>query len=477
MTMKLGTFLKAYEEALEEGNASLLVGAGLSVPAGFVAWKDLLRDVAADLDLDIDQESDLIGLAQYHVNDRRSRDAIHRKILQEYTKDATPTANHRLIARLPIDTVWTTNYDRLLEDAFKEERKRVDRKIRREDLARTYPKRDVVLYKMHGDVESPDEAVLTKEDYERYNEPQRRQLFSLQLQADLISKTFLFLGLSFTDPNIDYILGRVRSLIGESKRQHYWVVRDANADPKATKRDVTIQKHRIQDLKTYGIQAVLIDDYGEITTKVLDPLVRRANRKSVFLSGSAHEFGPFSEADALAFLRQLGSRVIGDGLNVVCGMGLGVGDAFAMGAIETVYRSQTAHLDQRAVLRPFPQQEADAMRRSTVWTRYREEMLSRAGSAIFVFGNKLSNGATVLASGVREEFEIAAKLGVYPIPIGATGSMAEQLGRILLGDLGKFYGDLADAVKPLLERLCTAGTPANQLVEDTLAVLKVLTTK
>jgi hypothetical protein len=51
---------------------------------------------------------------------------------------------------------------------------------------------------MQGDIDRPDEAVLTKSDYERYDE--KRKLFSVQLRGDLVSKTFAFVCLSFTDP-------------------------------------------------------------------------------------------------------------------------------------------------------------------------------------------------------------------------------------------------------------------------------------
>ena len=50
---------------------------------------------------------------------------------------------------------------------------------------------------MHGDVERPTDAVLTKDDYERYD--MKRPLFRTALQGDLISKTFLFVGFSFED--------------------------------------------------------------------------------------------------------------------------------------------------------------------------------------------------------------------------------------------------------------------------------------
>jgi hypothetical protein len=66
----------------------------------------------------------------------------------------------------------------------------------------------VNVYKMHGDIDRPDEAILTKDDYESYHV--KMQPFLNALSGDLISKTFLFLGFSFTDPNLDYILSRGR---------------------------------------------------------------------------------------------------------------------------------------------------------------------------------------------------------------------------------------------------------------------------
>lgn len=77
--------------------------------------------------------------------------------------------NHRILARLPISTYWTTNYDRLIETALKDTGKIVDVKYFTEHLATTKSRRDAVVYKMHGDVEHPHDAVLIKDDYEKYH--------------------------------------------------------------------------------------------------------------------------------------------------------------------------------------------------------------------------------------------------------------------------------------------------------------------
>jgi len=66
-----------YTRALREDSAALFVGAGLSVAAGYVDWKTLLKEIAEDLGLDVSRESDLIAVAQFHVNHRQGRDRIN----------------------------------------------------------------------------------------------------------------------------------------------------------------------------------------------------------------------------------------------------------------------------------------------------------------------------------------------------------------------------------------------------------------
>ncbi len=72
---------------------------------------------------------------------------------------------------------------------------------------------------MHGDIEHPDKAVLSKDDYERYNDTHGP--FVTALSGDLVERTFLFLGFSFTDPNLDFILSRICTRYAKNQRQHY----------------------------------------------------------------------------------------------------------------------------------------------------------------------------------------------------------------------------------------------------------------
>lgn len=475
LQINLETFYEHFEKALEEGYAALFAGAGLSKSSGFVDWKELLRGIATDLGLDVDRESDLVALAQYHVNTNLSRARLNRLLIEEFTKDAKLTENHRLIAGMPIKTVWTTNYDQLLEQAYREVGKRPDAKINQVDLATTIPKRDVTIYKMHGDFSQPQNAVLTKEDYETYNE--HRALFSEKLKGDLIEKTFLFLGFSFTDPNIDYILGRIRALLGQNQREHYCIMRrpqkpKGGGQAKARfEYEKTKLELRIADLKRYGIRALMVDEYAEVTA-ILKELSRRSHRKDIFVSGSAHDFSPMDRERVDKIARDIGQAIIRKGYNLISGFGLGIGGEVILGAMEELYTDDKSAIEDRTMFRPFPQKPPRGMTQRAFFTRYREEMIANAQFVVFLSGNKLEpgTGKTAIASGVLEEFEIAKRLGKYPIPVGATGHAAHRIWEEVNGSLDRFFPN--GGVKGYFQTLGNTGTTNEKIIEAIFAVVK-----
>lgn len=470
-------FCQEYLKALEQGSAAIFAGAGLSQSSGFVDWKELLRDIADELGLSVDEESDLISIAQFHLNKFGSRAKLNSALIDSFTKDAELSDNHKLIADLPVDTVWTTNYDTLIEDAFRDAGKRVDKKTTKANLAQTTLNRDVVIYKMHGDVDQPQDAVLTKDDYENYNEA--RSLFSTKLQGDLISRTFLFLGFSFTDPNIEFILSRIRVLLGQqNQRQHFCIMKrisKSKSKGKALARyeyERTKQELRIADLKRFGIQTVMIDDYRQITD-ILRALHRDVYRRSIFVSGSAHDPAPLGQERLDQLSRRIGREIIGRGYNFVSGFGLGIGGTAVLGALEELYvRQRSISANDRTVIRPFPQDMPNSTTRAALWSKYREDMIARAGFVIFLSGNKWdpSSGGAVTADGVLEEWEIAKRMAKYPIPIGATGYTARQIWEEVNASLATFFPK--GGVQGHFKTLGDERSSNEEIVEAIFAIIK-----
>lgn len=436
---ELERFVEDYISHMVEGNAAVFAGAGLSVPAGFVDWPGLMQPIAEGLGLDIKEEHDLIAVAQFQYNNAGSnRSELTRVIVKRIGVDAVPTPSHQILASLPIDTYWTTNYDRLIERALSDAGKLPDVKIDGPDFATTLPGREAVVYKMHGDISRPAKAVVTKDDYARYSA--EREPFITAFLGDLVKKTFLFLGVGFNDPNIDFVLSRVRASFKEDQRQHYCLTKlrtqkpDESTDVAA--RAAIRQALAVADLKRYNIQTLVVDEYSAITD-VLRRIERRYRRRSILVSGSAATFAPWEEESANIFLRNLGRILVERGFRIITGMGVGVSNPLITGAITAVYDQKRGHVDESIVMRPFPQWEGGTDK-SALWDEYRRDLVSMAGIALFVFGNKLQDDSIVIAEGVTREFELAHESGLALVPVGATGYAAEALWSKMNSDTGAF---------------------------------------
>lgn len=448
-------FIDKFLTELREDNVAVFVGAGMSRAAGFVDWSGLLRDVAKELKLDSSKESDLVSLAQFHVNaNRGNRHHLNQLLIDQFSDLPEPSENHKILARLPIRTYWTTNYDRLIEKSLEAAGKRVDAKYTKEQLATTRRGRDAVVYKMHGDIEHPDKAVLTKDDYEKYH--LTHGAFVTALSGQLVDTTFLFLGFSFTDPNLDYILSRIRTTFYQHQRQHYCITkrRVRSKGERKADADYAIQRqaHAVEDLKRFNVNTIFVDDYPEITS-ILTAIESRFRRNTVFISGSAAEYGSWKREPTEAFLAELARTLISSKFKINSGFGLGIGGAVVNGAVQQIYSSKNLSIEDQLMLRPFPLGIKDPAERQKTFERYRDELIARAGIAVFVMGNKISDGVIIKSDGVRAEFETAKKRGLYLIPIGASGYMAQDLYDEVMANVKATFPNKTKEITDLLKQL------------------------
>lgn len=463
MALRKEELIREYAKAIREGNAAVFGGAGLSRASGYVNWRELLRPLAKDIDLDVDKEQDLLAVAQFYKNRRGgTRGAINQSIISAFTKKVEPNENVAVLTRLPIFTYWTTNYDSLIETGLRAANRDPDVKSESEQLPVILPGRDAIVYKMHGDVSNPAHAVLTKADYELYEH--RRPLFRTALKGDLVSKVFLFVGFSFEDPNLDYILGQIHSLLNEDVHDHYCFFRKVQrADYLSDEEygyNAARQELQVENLQQYGIQTVFVDSYSEITD-ILHSIESASKMKNVFISGSAAAFSAgWSQSAAEELAGTLAAALVKNDCRITSGFGTGIGSAVINGALDVIYREKYRHVNEYLCLRPFPQNIADASKRKAHWTKYRKDILEEVGIAVFIFGNKTirdpsGREAVVDADGCIQEFEIAKSLDRVIIPIGSTGYAAKKIYDEVRRDISK-YPYLVD----FIDRLGTETEPS-----------------
>lgn len=466
-------FIKDYSQSIENGSAAAFIGAGVSQAAGYPSWKNLLSDVATDLGLDIDKEHDLAGVAQYYLNRSLSNRYSIAKIIQKQfppPTDVPPVL--RVLARLPIRTIWTTNYDKLIERAWELQDKLIEVKSRNEDIPNENPWVNGTLYKMHGTVDHPTDIVLARNDYEMYR--RERQGFHQLLMGNLISKHFLFLGFSFTDPNLSYVFGLIREAFhGETLPSHYAIVkrpkRSKELSGKAYKYGLNRHELWVQDLKRYGINCIEVDEYAEIGELLLE-VERRTVSRNVFVSGS---FPEDADATERTYVEELASGIGGliakRGMRLVSGFGQVVGSAAVAGMLEDLYKSRSASMDRALYLRPFPQSAPKGFSRNEFLQRYREDLLSKAGICIFISGVKKQPGRGIIAAdGVLQEFVISTSNGSLPIPIGASGGAALDLWGKVSRSYHKYYPGMS---RKQFDRLNDRSLSTIELIKAVNAIL------
>lgn len=477
LSREINNFIDEYVIALKEGNAAVFAGAGLSIPSGVVNWKELLRRPASRLGLDVEKESDLVSLAQYIYNDSKTKTPLTELINNHFSQTGRINRNHEIIAELPIRTFWTTNYDKLIEQALIQAGKKPDVKKRVNDLAVIKSKRDAVVYKMHGDVEVADEAILIKNDYELYEK--NNQMFTIALKGDLVSKTFLFIGFSFEDPNLEHILSRIKILLDDHTRTHYYFIKEVLEEdyPDNQKGKEQFQYDKIKqelkcvDLERYSIKPLMVKRYEDITT-ILEVITERFNRNNVLISGSADEFNDYTVSGIRAqdFIHKLSKTLNQKEFKVATGFGLGVGSAVINGVLEGMEELGTRNINEHLIMRPFPQYATNGKDISQLWEKYRQQLLSECGIAIFMFGNKIikkqdteEETEVVEANGVIREFDIAVDKKVRVIPIGVTGYASRKLWEQVINDFDRYYPDYP-YLKDKFIKLGEDGINFNQLI-------------
>jgi hypothetical protein len=351
-------FLKEFPAALAQETAGIFVGAGVSMAAGYPSWKTLLHDIGAELGVDSDDVSDLAALAQWHIRRSAGATKIRQVIRDEIGIEHPIPSSLEVIARLPVRHIWTTNYDRLIERAFSSVSRPLESISAAADLILKPRAGAVRLYKMHGSVDRLDDVVISTDDYELFRT--KRGAFLPLLQAHLSSLSLLFIGLSFTDPNVRHVLSLIRESFTTAPPEHFAIVRPPQrADFKSKAQfEARITQHNLwaDDLQRYGLRVIEIESYAEVPD-LLHQLERNLAQRRVWVSGSwpvGPEGAPQAEfVHHVAY--ELGKALGELGLTLVSGSGLLVGSAAVSGFLSSLQQTGSWDLERRLVVRPFPQ--------------------------------------------------------------------------------------------------------------------------
>lgn len=205
-----------------QGRIAVFMGAGVSAGAGFPTWGALLDRMAREVGFTEEERSGLLGLG---VLDRAT--VIGRRIGDRHAIGEAATAAlgdaaghalaHALLSGLPVREFITTNYDQ----CFEEVSEAVGTPVARLPYAPASTARRWLL-KMHGCVTVPEDIVLTREDFMRYQT--RSAALAGIVQAMLITRHMLFVGFSLEDDNFRRIVDAVRQALTSADRDELGTV-------------------------------------------------------------------------------------------------------------------------------------------------------------------------------------------------------------------------------------------------------------
>jgi hypothetical protein len=279
---------------LRRGQVAVFAGAGASVAAGMPTWLQLIDQLAEDLGVYESaphgrlQLSQLSAIPQYYENRFGRKSLTERVRALIPRRGVAPSEVHELLAELPCDLYYTTNFDILLEDALDAKGREFDT-IATEEDAKDHTSRDRChVRKIHGSIDIANSLVLTRDDFLRYDA--RHPHLSERLRTDLATTTFLFMGYSLDDPDFSLLYDRVFLSLAPLERRHYITVFGANL-------------HQIEDLRRRGLEVINLDEWS--TPGRMDGLVQ-------FLRSLCA-----ATSDALHIRRLLGNPVKGAHLPVV----------------------------------------------------------------------------------------------------------------------------------------------------------------
>jgi hypothetical protein len=257
----MGTLHVDLINAFKQRRGGVFVGAGLSVASGLPTWKEMLGEM-------IKRARGLSFADQVMIDEcegmieNRSKYLMMASVLREqlgpefprYIEDRfaaetlEPNPLHRAVVNLPWQFIVTTNYDRLIEQAYNEKyggKKTADPILFKNPgsaASNLFRQRPFVL-KVHGDAKlEPDNIILSERDYRNIIHHQTG-LQSL-LQTLFTTYTILFVGASLDDPDLQLLLGYVHSAFHGKTPTHFAIVSKeerGRVDAHSFHRDFNIQ--------------------------------------------------------------------------------------------------------------------------------------------------------------------------------------------------------------------------------------------
>ena len=200
-------------EELEKGKLIVFVGAGVSKNSGLPDWKELIKDYAEYRGIKEFTSKEYLTIPE-EVFERYGSLKYYEIAEKRFLGKYVPNSVHRILKKMDLTYIITTNYDTLIEDQIK------NLQIVSKDEDLPYTNSNRMLIKMHGDFKNKN-IVLKKSDYDNYEK--NFQLISTLIKGLFTTNTILFIGYSYNDVNVKQIMNWIKEILKEETRKAFLV--------------------------------------------------------------------------------------------------------------------------------------------------------------------------------------------------------------------------------------------------------------
>ncbi len=195
----------------------LFAGAGVSANLGLPSWNQLIGKIATELGYDpkvFSSYGTALALAEYYKRKKGTLGQLRSWMDREWHKsDINIGASeiHRLIALGNFSRIYTTNYDRWLENAHDHHGVPYSKIASVADLVSVVDDRRQIV-KFHGDFDDDASIVLDETSY--YERLSFDSPLDIKLSNDVLGNSVLFIGYSISDINIRLLFYRLTKMWG-----------------------------------------------------------------------------------------------------------------------------------------------------------------------------------------------------------------------------------------------------------------------
>ncbi|HEU4936137.1 MAG TPA: SIR2 family protein [Vicinamibacterales bacterium] len=207
----------------QDGRLIPFVGSGLSKPLGLPDWSTLIAFIAEELDYEPEVfklNGNDLQLAQYYVAKKGSIGPLRSEMDRQFNPSDDQIRNsraHTALVEMKLPLIYTTNYDRIIERAFRLKGAACHAIANLDDIAAAPVDTSTQIVKLHGTFDDDGSLVLTETSY--FDRLEFESPIDIKMRADILGKTLLFIGYSLSDINIRYMLYKLYKMRKQMRRE------------------------------------------------------------------------------------------------------------------------------------------------------------------------------------------------------------------------------------------------------------------